>query len=67
MKQIRPVDLRMVDICDFLIVNLDLEVHATGTYEELYWANRCIKPILVRGNKASNTRRIGSSAPSRSG
>ena len=25
MKQIRPVDLRMVDICDFLVVNLDLD------------------------------------------
>ena len=48
MKQIRPVDLRMVDVADFLIVNLDLDVHATGTYEELYWANRCKKPILVR-------------------
>ena len=48
MKQIRPVDLRMVDICDFLVVNLDLEVHACGTYEELYWGNRMKKPILVR-------------------
>ena len=38
----------MVDICDFLVVNLDLDVHATGTYEELYWANRMKKPILVR-------------------
>jgi hypothetical protein len=48
MKEIRPVDLRMVDIADFLVVNLDLDVHATGTYEELYWANRCKKPIIVR-------------------
>jgi len=48
MKQIRPVDLRMVDICDFVIVNLDLRVHATGSYEELYWANRMKKPVLVR-------------------
>jgi hypothetical protein len=48
MKQIRPVDLRMVDVSDFLIVNLDLDVHACGTYEELYWANRCKKPIIVR-------------------
>jgi len=32
MKQIRPVDLRMVDVADFLIVNIDLQVHATGTY-----------------------------------
>ena len=48
MKQIRPVDLRMVDICDFMVVNLDLAVHACGTYEELYWGNRMKKPILVR-------------------
>jgi hypothetical protein len=48
MKQIRPVDLRMVDIADFIVVNLDLEVHACGTYEELYWGNRMKKPILVR-------------------
>ena len=48
MKQIRPVDLRMVDIADFLMVNLDLSVHACGTYEELTWANRMKKPILVR-------------------
>ena len=48
MKQIRPVDLRMVDICDFLVVNLDLSVHACGTYEELFWANRMKKPVIVR-------------------
>ena len=29
-------------------MNLDLDVHACGTYEELYWANRCKKPIIVR-------------------
>jgi len=27
MKVIRSVDLRMVDISDFLIVNLDLDIH----------------------------------------
>jgi hypothetical protein len=48
MKQIRPVDLRMVDMSDFLVVNLDLEVASCGTWEELFWANRCKKPILVR-------------------
>jgi len=45
---IRRVDLRMVDICDMLIVNIDLEVHATGTYEEMFLANRQKKPILAR-------------------
>jgi len=48
MRQIRPVDLRMVDIADFLVVNLDLSVHATGTYEELFLANREKKPVIVR-------------------
>jgi hypothetical protein len=47
MKQIRSVDLRMVDIADFLIVNIDLNIHVSGSYEELYWANRCKKPIIL--------------------
>ena len=47
-KVIRAVDLRMVDHSDFLVVNLDLEVHACGTYEELFLANRQKKPIIVR-------------------
>lgn len=48
MRPIRSVDLRMVDICDFLVVNIDTDVHACGTYEELFWANRCKKPIITR-------------------
>lgn len=48
MRIIRSVDLRMVDISDFLIVNLDLDIHACGTYEELYLANREKKPIIIR-------------------
>ena len=47
MKQIRRVDLRLVDISDFLIVNLDLDIHPCGTYEEIFWANRQKKPIIV--------------------
>lgn len=47
MKVIRRVDLRLVDISDFLVVNLDLETHPCGTYEEIFTANRCKKPILV--------------------
>jgi hypothetical protein len=47
MKTIRSVDLRLVDISDFLIVNLDLNVHPCGTYEEIFWANRQKKPIIV--------------------
>lgn len=47
MKTIRSVDLRLVDISDFLIVNLDLDIHPCGTYEEIFWANRQKKPIIV--------------------
>jgi nucleoside 2-deoxyribosyltransferase len=47
MKTIRSVDLRLVDISDFMIVNLDLDVHPCGTYEEIFWANRQKKPIIV--------------------
>lgn len=48
MKTIRAVDLRLVDISDFLIVNLDLDIHPCGTYEEIFWANRQKKPIIIR-------------------
>lgn len=47
MKIIRSVDLRLVDISDFLIVNLDLDIHPCGTYEEIFWANRQKKPIII--------------------
>ena len=47
MKTIRSVDLRLVDISDFLIVNLDLDIHPCGTYEEIFWANRQKKPIVI--------------------
>lgn len=48
MKEIRNVDLRMVDISDFMIANIDLDIHPCGTYEEIFWANRQKKPIIVR-------------------
>lgn len=47
MKVIRSVDLRLVDISDFLVVNLDLDTHPCGTYEELFLANRSKKPVIV--------------------
>jgi hypothetical protein len=47
MKVIRSVDLRLVDISDFLIVNLDLNHYACGTWEELFLCNRSKKPILI--------------------
>ena len=46
-KKIRSVDLRMVDTSDFLIANIDMDIHACGTYEEIVTANRQKKPVLV--------------------
>jgi hypothetical protein len=46
-KLLRVVDLRMVDTSDVLIVNIDTEIHACGTYEESFWANRLKNPTLI--------------------
>jgi len=46
-KLLRVVDLRMVDMSDFLIVHIDTDFHACGTYEEGSWANRLKNPILI--------------------
>jgi hypothetical protein len=48
MKVIRCVDLRMTDISDFLIVNLDPAVPTFGTLEEIANANRQKKPVILR-------------------
>lgn len=47
MKTIRAIDLRLVDISDFLVVNLDLNTHPCGTLEEMFLANRSKKPVIV--------------------
>lgn len=47
MKDIRSVDLAMVDLSNLIIFYLDLNVHACGSYEEIFWANRCKKPVLI--------------------
>lgn len=47
MKPIRAVDLRLVDISDYIVVNLDSSIHACGTYEEIFLANREKKPIII--------------------
>lgn len=55
MKLIRNVDLRMVDITDFIIANIDMSIPMCGTYEEIFLANKQKKPIIVRcpqGKKA---------------
>jgi len=46
-KLLRIIDLRMVDLADFLICYIDVNIHTVGTYEELFWANRSKKPILI--------------------
>jgi hypothetical protein len=61
-KTIRCVDLRMVDISDFLVVNLDIDIHPCGSYEELFLANRQKKPIIVhmeQGKKHTPTWLLG--------
>lgn len=45
--KIRNADLRCVDVSDFIIAHIDLDVHACGTYEEIVTANRQKKPILI--------------------
>jgi len=44
---IRTLDLRCVDISDFIIASIDMDVHACGTYEEISVANSQKKPVLV--------------------
>jgi hypothetical protein len=48
MRKVRTVDLHMVDISNAIICNVDLEVHATGTYEEIFWANRLKRCVMIR-------------------
>jgi nucleoside 2-deoxyribosyltransferase len=46
-KLIRNADLRWVDLSDFIVVYLDLQIPTVGTWEELFLANRSKKPVLV--------------------
>jgi nucleoside 2-deoxyribosyltransferase len=54
MKTIRSVDLRLVDISDFVIVNLDIDQHPCGTYEEIFLANRSKKPVIIHMEQGKN-------------
>ncbi|KKN46365.1 hypothetical protein LCGC14_0673930 [marine sediment metagenome] len=45
---IRAVDIRLVTISDFLIVNVDTDVYTVGTWEEVTLANQQNKPIITR-------------------
>ena len=50
MKPICSVDLRMVDVAHFLIMNLDLDTHLCGSYHEAFVAIAQKKPILIFSN-----------------
>ena len=51
---IRTLDLRCVDISDFIIASIDTDVHACGTYEEIAVANSQKKPVLVWSQQGKN-------------
>jgi nucleoside 2-deoxyribosyltransferase len=53
-RTLRVVDLRMIDISDFIIVYLNNDIVSCGTYEELFWANRMKKPILIMCEQGKN-------------
>lgn len=44
---IRNADLRCVDISDFVICYIDMDIHMCGSYEEIVTANRQKKPVLI--------------------
>lgn len=44
---IRTLDLRCIDISDFIVASIDIGVHACGTYEEISIANSQKKPVLI--------------------
>ncbi len=47
MKPIAAVDLRMVDICHFVIMSVDTDVHMCGSYHESFVATNQKKPVLA--------------------
>ena len=54
MKPICAVDLRMVDVAHFIIMNLDMDVHLCGSYHEAFLAVAQKKPVLVRCKQGKN-------------
>lgn len=46
-RGIRNCDLSLVDKSDIIIVKLDMSERPCGTFEELFWANRMKRPVLV--------------------
>ena len=62
MKIIRATDIRMVNKSDFVILNIDIDVHMCGSYEESTLANQQKKPIIThveQGKKNAPTWMFG--------
>ena len=53
-KEIVLVDLRMVEVSDFMIAYIDKDIHLCGTYDEIFESLRRRKPTLIvhKGGKA---------------
>jgi len=47
MREIRSIDLRLVDKSDFIVCYIDTLTFLCGTMEEIFLANRQKKPVLV--------------------
>lgn len=45
-KKIRRLDLRYVDLSDFVILYVDTDIHMCGSYDEAIMAERQSKPVL---------------------
>lgn len=45
-REVRHIDLRMVDRSDLYIIMIDIETHLCGTYNELFEAERQQKPLF---------------------
>ncbi len=54
MKIIRAVDIRMVTLSDFIVVDVDITKYTIGTWEEVTKANDQRKPIIVRIEQGKN-------------
>lgn len=46
-REVRHVDLRMVDRSDLYIIYIDVDSHLCGTYNELFEAERQQKPLFA--------------------
>jgi len=47
MQEIVRIDLKLVDLANFMIVNINPDIHMCGTYSEVTYACQQRKPVLV--------------------